>query len=154
MQREDERGLSEGDEDPEGEDPVRRGLECLVNMYSVIDVSPLDDYPSYASRNRDALTRDHTYTYMRARARVTGEGWETLDGNYLPIWWQGCLLWLQGTWYEANDTELYVFVWLCCYPPSAGLFSFRSENRILGFDFEKHYELSKHFHEINLSWAS
>lgn len=34
------------------------GFECLVNMYSVIDVSPPDDYPSWCVRDGDPWTRD------------------------------------------------------------------------------------------------
>lgn len=34
------------------------GFECLVNMYSVIDVSPPDDYPSWCVRGGDPWTRD------------------------------------------------------------------------------------------------
>lgn len=62
------------------------GLECLVNMYSVIDVSPLDDYPSRASRNRDARLSAsacvclHACTRTRARDREEGATGDGRDG--------------------------------------------------------------------------
>lgn len=43
------------------------GFECLVNMYSVIDVSPPDDYPSWCIRG-DSCTRVRVLLRFSTRA--------------------------------------------------------------------------------------
>ena len=97
-------------------------------------------------RVTETYTHIYVYTYVHKHVLVcaaspggcTDESMRTTGGNYLPIWWQGCLLWLRGTWYGANDTtrifsaatkshqslpwgtEISSFVWFLDYYDCAG----------------------------------
>lgn len=59
------------------------GFECLVNMYSVIDVSPLDDYPSCCVRGDP-----YTYVCVDCGEGMRTSGWKL---SAYPVA-QGCLL--------------------------------------------------------------